>query len=167
MAGTVDLSNAQSVLYCIIERAGGVDNKIKLAKLQYLVDFIHYAFHDAPASGDGIIYTRQNRGPLSRSLTGDLEVLKDRGLVCEDPGFHYTAVGSGMCRVGADESYTIEYVLGRYGKLSWKELEDLSHRQIPYLAAEEGGVIEFFTAYNLIDDHEDYTAGRGTAAAPK
>jgi uncharacterized phage-associated protein len=52
-----------------------------------------------------------------------------------------------------------EYVCNKYGKLNWRDLVSISHEQEPYLSAAEGGVIESFTAYNLIDDHEqEYNA---------
>ena len=44
-----------------------VEDKTKLAKLQYFGDFYHYAFYNHPISDDGMIYTKQKQGPLSRT----------------------------------------------------------------------------------------------------
>jgi len=49
-----------------------------LAKLQYLTDFIHFAFHDNFVSGKEVIYTKQKQGPLANTLTSDLEVLQEK-----------------------------------------------------------------------------------------
>jgi len=49
-----------------LRKNGGVDDKTKLAKLEYFSDFIHYAFNDEAISGE--IYSRQKQGPLARSF---------------------------------------------------------------------------------------------------
>jgi uncharacterized phage-associated protein len=49
-----------------------------------------------------------------------------------------------------------KYVLNKYAKYSYGALTDLSHRQIPYLSTNEGGIIEYDTAYNLVDEYADY-----------
>jgi uncharacterized phage-associated protein len=55
------------------------------------------------------------------------------------------------------EMKTIKYVIARYGGSSWSELRDIAHSQIPYLSASgDGAVIEYHTAYNLVDEYPDY-----------
>ena len=89
---------------------------MKLAKLEYFADFIHFAFHNQPISGESAIYTRQNQGALSRALTDELEALKRDGLIEEDPKYHYKAVKKVDVGMSDEEKKTISYVIERYGK---------------------------------------------------
>lgn len=153
------LTQSQQLIYKIIETLGKVEDKTKLAKLQYLTDFIHFAFHDNFVSGKEVIYTKQKQGPLASTLTGDLEVLKEKKVIEENPSFSYKIKKTNQINLTPGEIKTIQYVCDKYGKLNWRDLVSISHEQEPYLSAPEGGVIESFTAYNLIDDHErEYNA---------
>lgn len=150
------LTKSQQLLYQIIKEKKIIDDKTKLAKFQYLADFIHYAFYNQTISEAGIIYTKQKQGPLSRSLTDDLKALIDSGYISEDAKFKYKVIKDVKTSLDSREHRTINFVLDKYGDLSWRELVNLSHSQTPYLSAENGGVIELFTAYNLVDQYPDY-----------
>ena len=63
-----NLTKSQSLLYDIIQKSGGIDDKTKLAKLEYFADFIHYAFNNAPISETSNIYEKRKQGPLSINL---------------------------------------------------------------------------------------------------
>lgn len=152
--GTPELTKSQQLLYCIIDKTNGVDDKTKLAKLEYFSDFIHYAFHDEAISDE--IYTRQKQGPLGRHLTDDLNILTELGYVEENPKYHYKIKKPLGTSLDSNETKTIEFVVDRYGKLSWGELMSISHEQIPYLSARDGEIIESFTAYNLVDEYPEY-----------
>ena len=72
---TVILTKSQSLLYALIRGLKGADDKVKLAKLAYFADFIHYAFHDKPISEETNVYQRRDFGPLSVSFNSDLKAL--------------------------------------------------------------------------------------------
>jgi len=151
------LTKSQQLLYYIILKNEGVEDKTKLAKLEYFADFIHYAFHDKPISEESAIYTAQKQGPLSRTLTVDIEALKDCGLIEEKPKFNYAAKRDGAeINLDEEEKRTIQFVIDRYGELSYRELINISHAQIPFLSARDGEIVEFVTAYNLVDEYPEY-----------
>ncbi|MBI2995480.1 MAG: SocA family protein [Candidatus Melainabacteria bacterium] len=153
------LTKSQQLVYKIIDELEKVEDKTKLAKLQYLADFIHFAFHDNFVSGKEIVYTKQKQGPLASTLTNDLEALKEKKIIEENPAFSYKIKKTAQINLTPEEIKTVQYVCNKYGKLNWRDLVSISHEQEPYLSAAEGGVIESFTAYNLIDDHEqEYNA---------
>lgn len=154
----MELTQSQMLLYELIRQNGGIEDKTKLAKLQYFADFIHYAFSDEPISQAGVIYTRQKQGPLSRDLTSDLEKLKEIGLIKEEATYNYHVAKEITTELPAKKLETIKYVINKYGSLSWKELVEIAHSQEPFLSADPSGVIEFFTAYNLVDYYPDYSA---------
>ena len=156
MVKDLTLTKSQKLLYELIRRLNGVEDKTKLAKLQYFADFIHYAFNDAPISESTNIYERRKQGPLSLEFNNDLTSLKESGLITEDPKYNFSVKKEINTELSAQEDFTINYVTGRYGKLSYDELLDICHAQIPHLSAKEDGVVQFFTAYNLVDEYPDY-----------
>ncbi len=150
------LTKSQQLLYYIIQSKDKVEDKTKLAKLQYFADFIHYAFYNKPVSQEGIIYTKQKQGLLARTFTDDIEALKSFGIVSETPKYNYFVKKRIDIALTPKEIKTIKYVLKKYGDLSYSELVNICHSQVPYLATKEGAIAEFFTAYNLVDDYKDY-----------
>ena len=152
----MDLTKSQKLLYTIIQELGGVDDKIKLAKFQYFSDFIHYAFHDKPISEISSIYEKRPFGPLSRSFNFDLNKLISLGLVDQKGKYDYSTKKKINTNLSGDELKTIKYVTGKYAKYSYDVLTSITHGQIPYLSTNDGGVVEYDTAYNLVDEYPDY-----------
>lgn len=152
------LTKSQQLLLYLIELKGGsVDDKTKLAKYQYFTDFIHYAFNNTSVSGKLIIYTKQKQGPLSLSFSDDLEILKKTGFIKESPQYNFKIVKKGYkLNLSDKEKKTAKFVIDKYGKLSFNELIKISHCQEPYLSAEKGAIIQYFTAFNLVDSYPDY-----------
>jgi len=152
------LTKSQQLLLYLIELKGGaMDDKTKLAKYQYFADFIHYAFNRTPISEESTRYTKQKQGPLALTFTEDLETLKSLGLIKEYPEFNFKIVKKDYkIDLSEKEKKTARFVIDKYGKLNFKELIDISHCQEPYLSTEKGAIIEFFTAYNLVDSYPDY-----------
>lgn len=150
------LTKSQQLIYKIVEQSGTVKTKIKLAKLQYLTDFMHYAFNSAFISGEGTVYSRQEKGPLANTLSDDIEALELNELILQPRPYTYAPNKNKKIDINLspDELYTINYVLDRYGKLPADDLVRISHEQEPYLSSVDSGIIEPFTAYNLIDEHE-------------
>ncbi len=152
------MSKSQQLLYYIIKQKRVVEDKTKLAKIQYFVDFIHYAFHSNPVSDESLVYTRQKQGPLARTFGQDIEMLKDAGFIKESPKYNYQVAKDIDTDLTPEEKKTVKFVLNKYGQLSYKELMDICHNQEPYLSTQDGGIIEYFTAYNLVDSYPDYAA---------
>lgn len=150
------LTKSQNLLYILIKKSGGVEDKTKLAKLQYFADFINYAFNNRTISQDSIIYTRQKQGLLARGFSDDLENLKNEGLITETPKYHYKVKKDILIKLTPEEEKTINFVLNKYSNSSYKELVDICHAQSPYLSSNDNEIVEFFTAYNLVDDYPDY-----------
>lgn len=155
------LTKSQQLLLYLMELKGGkIDDKTKLAKYQYLTDFIHYAFHNAPVS-QGALYTKQKQGPLARTLTEDLTRLKELGYVKEGLSYQYSVAKKIAMSLSEEEKRTARYVIRKYGELGYQDLIQVCHGQAPYLSAQDGGVVEYFTAFNLVDDYKDYVDFKG------
>jgi uncharacterized phage-associated protein len=150
------ITKSQKLLYTIIKELGGIDDKIKLAKFQYFSDFIHYAFNDKPISDASSLYEKRPYGPLARTFNADLSGLISEGLIEQKGKYHFSVKKDMDAVLTEDELKTVKYVLSKYAKYSYDALTDLSHKQIPYLSTNEGGIIEYDTAYNLVDEYADY-----------
>ena len=150
------MTKSQKLLFELIKKCGSINDKTKLAKLEYFADFIHYAFNDKTISQEGIIYARQKQGPLARNLSNDIATLESEGYIIEGPKYNYTIKKDFVTDLSSKEKKTINFVAERYGKNSWSELVDISHKQSPYLSTKESAIIEFFTAYNLVDEYPEY-----------
>lgn len=154
----IKLTKSQQLLYFLIKSRGELEDKTKLAKLQYFIDFIHYAFNNQPVSQTSIVYTREKQGLLSRSFNSDLTVLKETGYISESPKYHFKVSKGTETEFSKKELKTIEFVLKKYGDIPYSELVSICHSQVPYLSTVQGGVAEFFTAYNLVDEYPDYAS---------
>lgn len=152
------LSKSQALLYVLIKGLGEADDKVKLAKLAYFADFIHYAFHNKPISEETSVYQKRDYGPLSVTFNSDLRQLTEAGLVKSDKRYHFKTTKDVRTHLDKEEQKTINYVLKKYGQYPFNVLTDISHKQIPYLSANEGGIIDYNTAYNLVEEYADYTS---------
>ena len=85
-----------------------------------------------------------------------MEELKRQGYIKESPTYKYTLAKDFNLRLSADEKRTARFVMSKYGQLSYADLIQVCHAQAPYLSSKDGGVIEYFTAFNLVDDYQDY-----------
>ncbi|MEI7604071.1 MAG: Panacea domain-containing protein [bacterium] len=152
----IHINKTQQLICNLIEITDGIDDKVKLAKLQYFVDFIHYAFNNKPVSNEDIVYDKQKFGPLSVTFNTDLKTLIEKGVISQPKKFHYQCNHIFTNEISEIEKKTINFVINKYGDLSYKELSEISHKQIPYLSAPMGGIIPLFTAYSLVDEYPDY-----------
>lgn len=153
---TMTLTKSQKLIYALIDKLGVVDDKVKLAKLAYFSDFIHYAFYNRPISEETTLYQKRDFGPLSVSFNADLKYLLEKELIDNPKKYHYKVKKSIDMKLDADEQKTIDYVLNKYSHLPYDVLADISHKQIPYMSADEGGIVDYNTAYNLVEDYSDY-----------
>ena len=154
----MNLTKSQGLLYTLIKGLGESDDKVKLAKIAYFADFIHYAFHNKPISEVTNLYQKRDYGPLSVSFNSDLKQLIKSGLVKSDRQYHFKIAKEADVSLDREELKTVQYVLDKYGQYPFDVLTDISHKQIPYLSASEGGIIDYNTAYNLVEEYPDYAA---------
>ena len=150
------LTKSQKLIYALIDKLEVADDKVKLAKLAYFSDFIHYAFHDKPISEESTLYQKRDYGPLSVSFNADIKYLFNEGLIDNPKKYHFKIKKNIDVKLDANEQKTIDYVLKKYSRLPYDTLADISHKQIPYMSANEGGIIDYNTAYNLIEEYPDY-----------
>jgi len=152
-----------AVLYLCKELKGEVRGKKKLAKLLYFVDFDFYEKYQKSITGD--IYKALSMGPVPTALTKVTdEMVKKHMLAVEQvqerpgrPDYNPTEVY--RCIVAPDlsvfsvaEQRMLGRITRRYGHLTGKQLQDLTHAEAPYAAAKPNEEVPYeFTYYRGTD----------------
>ncbi|MFA5798075.1 MAG: Panacea domain-containing protein [Patescibacteria group bacterium] len=146
------------VLYVLAHQdyqEGGIK---KLNKLLYFIDFYFYRDHERLISGAE--YAKADMGPILNDYRDIFKELESAGdLKCQ------TAEGMTVCtalKTAELSGFTpqevdhVSRVLDRYGKLSGRDLELISHQQQPWVLTENfGDIIDPDLALLIEDDAGD------------
>lgn len=130
-----------TILYLCKNLGGEVQGKKKLAKLLYFVDFDMYENGNVSITGD--TYKKLPMGPFPTSLedvtsamvaSGNLIVTKRDGLNGYLPTEIYSSPQEPVMSVfNESEIKILHRVVAKYGQLTGKQLEDLSHAEAPFV----------------------------------
>ncbi len=130
-----------TILFLCRNLGGQVQGKKKLAKLLYFVDFDMYENGNTSITGD--IYKKLPMGPFPTSLevvtnamvlAGNLNVTKREGVNGYLPTEIYSCVKEpNMAVFDTNEIKILNRVIVKYGQLTGKQLEDISHAEAPFV----------------------------------
>lgn len=148
------------ILYLAEKLGGEIRGKKKLAKLLYFVDFDFFEKHERPITGD--LYKALPMGPFPThmpqviaALEADDRIAKSMMQEFDIPTEIYRAkTKPDLSIFTADELQLIDLVIEKYGKLSGKQLEDLTHAEAPYIATEPNQEIIYELAFYRGTDSE-------------
>lgn len=116
-----------------LKEAGAPLSALKLQKLLYYVQAWHLAFHGVPLFRGK--FQAWVHGPVNRDLydrfSGTKSLYSDIRL--DDVREHFNPND-----ISADDRMHIDTVLEHYAKYSGSQLEDLTHRELPWIEAREG-----------------------------
>jgi len=125
---------------------GSVWGKKKMYKLLYFLDFDFFEKYERPVTGD--IYHKIAMGPAPSYFDVLANELKKEGLLSITKrktglGYKdtvvYKALGQpDMSIFDGEETEMLKRVVKTYGDKTGTELEDLTHKEAPYLAVGEG-----------------------------
>ena len=149
-----------AVLYLCQELRGEVRGKKKLAKLLYFIDFDFYEKYAKSITGD--IYKALPMGPVPSALVSVteemikmkiLEVKKENEYEGYIPTEIYRSIKKPDLSIFSEEEIRmLKRVVKRYGHLSGKQLQDLTHAEAPYTAAKPNEEVPYeFTYYRGTD----------------
>lgn len=142
---TIDKIKYQNAILYLCRNLGGeVRGKKKLAKLLYFVDFDMYEKASTSITGD--VYKKLPMGPFPASLEDvTSSMVKDGKLEInqvEEREF-YNPTEVYRCHIEPDTSVfteeeirMLDRVINKYGQLTGKQLEDLSHKEAPYVGTD-------------------------------
>ncbi|MEI8230868.1 MAG: type II toxin-antitoxin system antitoxin SocA domain-containing protein [Candidatus Peregrinibacteria bacterium] len=152
-----------AVLYLCKELEGEVRGKKKLAKLLYFVDFDYYEKYQKSITGD--MYKALPMGPVPSALAEITdEMMRKKMLsirqVQERPDFHPTEVfrcivSPDLSVFTADEKQMLARIVRRYGHLTGKQLQDLTHAEAPYASSKPNQEVSYEFSYYRGTDFSD------------
>ena len=149
-----------AILYLCRQLKGEVRGKKKLAKLLYFADFDFYEKYQKSITGD--VYRALPMGPVPSALEEITEEMKKKKMLAierieEHKGYNPTEVfryiaEPDMSVFDTKEKKMLDRIVLKYGNLTGKQLEELSHAEAPYTAAEPYQEVPYeFTYYRGTD----------------
>ena len=152
------------ILYLAWKLGGEIRGKKKLAKLLYFVDFDYYEKFQKSVTGDE--YKALPMGPFPVKMDEVVNDLVAENLATVDsqkewtdynPTEIYKAIGKPDLSVFEPaEIKMMDRIASKYGHLSGKQLEDLSHAEAPYIGTDLNGSIAYELAFYRGTDFSDY-----------
>jgi transcriptional regulator with XRE-family HTH domain len=137
-------------------RKGGAVPKTKLAKLLYFADFAWFYYHLQSMSG--MQYRKIQYGPVSDTYFRMIDEMFDKGEIVitqtKDGAMLIAQTRSGakvdLSKINRKEEELIEKIEKKWKGKKTNEIVDFTHKQLPYLYAEENEVVSYglFTQEN-------------------
>lgn len=141
----------QAILYLCYKLGKEIRGKKKLAKLLYFVDFDFFEKYEKPITGE--LYKSLPMGPFPTNIEAILKSLeKEKRIVVknENTGNGYNPTEVYISKDKADikvfresEIKILNRVVLKYGHLTGKQLEDLTHSEAPYIGTIPGKEIAY------------------------
>ncbi len=151
------------ILYLAHKLGGEIKGKKKLAKLLYFVDFDFFEKFQKSITGD--IYKALPMGPFPVSMEKVLiDMANEKKITIKlekertyyNPTEIYRAKEKAERIFSKEEQQILDRVVLKYGHLSGKQLEDLTHAEAPYIGTAPNQEIAFELAFyrgtNLDED---------------
>lgn len=152
-----------AVLYLCRKLKGEVRGKKKLAKLLYFADFDLYEKIQESITGD--TYRALPMGPFPAALEEITAEMAKKKMISIDKveeyeGFNSTEVYKCLAEPDTsvfsdEERKMLDRVARKYGHLTGKQLEDLSHAEAPYTATKLYEEVPYEFAYYRGTDFSD------------
>ncbi|MFH0956123.1 MAG: Panacea domain-containing protein [Candidatus Falkowbacteria bacterium] len=142
------------ILYLVEKLGGEIKGKKKLAKLLYFVDFDFYEKFQKSLTGD--VYKALPMGPFPITMETVLtDMVKKKQITIKfekqradyNPTEIYKAKEKMAGSFSGEEQKILDRVILKYGHLSGKQLEDLSHAEAPYIGTAPNQEIAFELAF--------------------
>ena len=130
-------------------RKGGVMPKTKLAKLLYFADFAWFYYHLQSMSG--MQYRKIQYGPVSDTYFRIIDEMFDKGEInitqTKDGAMLISQTRSGakvdLSEINKKEEELIENIEKKWKGKKTNEIVDFTHKQLPYLYAEDNEVVSY------------------------
>lgn len=152
-----------AILYLCSKLKGEVRGKKKLAKLLYFADFDFYEKSQKSITGD--TYLAFPMGPVPSALEAITATMtKEKMLaiehVAEREGYNPTDVYTCLAEpdllvFDTEERDMLDRIVLKYGNLTGKQLEELSHAEAPYIGTELRKEIAYELAFYRGTDFSD------------
>lgn len=148
-----NIQKFREILIHILRKCGGKPNvgMTVLYKLLYFIDFDYYEKYEEQLMG--LVYLKNTLGPTPYYFEDLIEEMKSEGLIEEIRSKFYKypqrkylinpKVEPDLSILNGREIEHIEFELERLSDLTANQLSDLSHRDVPWISAEEGKPLDY------------------------
>lgn len=142
------------ILYLAEKLGGKIKGKKKLAKLLYFVDFDFFEKFEKSLTGD--VYKALPMGPFPVTMEKVLtDMVKEKKITIKfekqradyNPTEIYRAKEKVEGNFTKQEQQILDMVILKYGHLTGKQLEDLSHAEAPYIGTAPNQEIAYELAF--------------------
>ncbi len=147
----------RQILLYILKKVGGKPNvgMTVLYKLLYFIDFDYYEKYENQLMG--LVYLKNHHGPTPKLFgdlisdmiqKGDVEVVKSK--FYQYPQIKYLvnpAVEPDLSILNGKEQEHIDGELQRLSDLTASQLTDLSHKDVPWISAENGKPLDYESVF--------------------
>jgi len=150
-----NLEKFKEVLLYILDRVGSKSNvgETVIYKLLYFIDFNFYEKYEEQLIG--ATYRKNHFGPtpiefkkiVDKMIAGE-EIVKVESSYFNHPQTKYLPLRRpNLAILQANEIAAIEEVLHRLSDMNATQISDYSHGDVPWLTAEDGGIIEYESVF--------------------
>jgi transcriptional regulator with XRE-family HTH domain len=156
-----NLDKFKQVLLYILQKVGGKPNvgMAVLYKLLYFIDFDYYEKYEEQLMG--LTYIKNHYGPTPKEFIKVVEQMKQNGELEEVQSKYFTyeqkkfipVVPSDLSKISGQELAMIDDVLNRLSDKTATELSDYSHKDTPYLAADNGEALSYESVFYRDEEH--------------
>jgi len=147
----------KEVLLYILNKVGSKPNvgETVIYKLLYFIDFDFYERYEEQLVG--ATYIKNNYGPTPLEFQKIVEQMADRELVrvkstyFSFPQAKYLPLRKpDLTKLRANEIEVIDNVLNKLSDMNANQISEYSHNDVPWLTTEDGGIIEYESAFYRI-----------------
>ena len=143
----------ERMLHYIVHRCGERDNvgtKV-LCKLCYFSDFDHYEKNFESITQHN--YRRVEHGPIPSGYESSFKNLEESGLVERRTRTYHgrkqycyqSLVEPDISDFTPEEIVTIDEAIVRYGDMNGADIEEISHKDVPWIVTDDGAIIDYGT----------------------
>ena len=150
-----NLEKFKEVLLYILNKVGSKPNigESVLYKLLYFIDFNYYEKYEEQLMG--ATYMKNNYGPTPKEFIKIVEEMEKQGKLVKvkDKYFQYPQRKylplklPDLSKLNEDERNMIDYVLLRLSDMNATEISEYSHKDVPWLTTEDGGIIDYESVF--------------------
>jgi transcriptional regulator with XRE-family HTH domain len=151
----LDFQKMQNIILYILNKCGSKANfgKTVLNRMLYFSDFDFYEIYEEHLTGS--VYKKLPYGPVPESIDNILSFMIDKEMIIRidtdygsDSKQRYIAVEKADLRgLRAHEIEVIDNVINKYSDWTANKISDYSHRDMPWLASDEGEIIDYELAF--------------------
>lgn len=147
----LDKDKYKSAFLYMLQQLDKIEGKKKACKLFYFLDFDYYEAYETSFTGE--TYIAYPMGPVPQYFEAIVKEMEEEGLIQmgyekrspthENETVIYSPLQVADYRFTQEERHMLDRVVRKYGALTGKDLQELSHAQAPYNAVDLNEVIPY------------------------